>query len=297
MGGRPRARGPDPPCPADAVSKPARETARLTALSVRSPSPRSSSASCRIRQPDGVATERLPTTPSRVPSRHPDTRPYRSRPRAELAKLLHSTSSSPERPARSRAGAPRARRGRHRVRSPASRSARRGGASALRRAPRPSRRSSYLAAALGAGSDPRVPRLRERLGRRARRRRPSPRSRLPPDPPRAGRGGLDRWTASSAFATCCRIRRLLAMARVPRGVGVAIDGGPVAGPVHADVPDVEALSSSLPALGREVPRLRALRIALWVAIAGLHRLPARHVARPRPPRRGPTRARSGSWPA
>jgi hypothetical protein len=72
----------------------AAETARLTALSVRAVLASLESRVLAQATPGGVSSERLPIAPAAA-APPPDARPYRSRPRAELARLLHSTSSSP----------------------------------------------------------------------------------------------------------------------------------------------------------------------------------------------------------
>ena len=138
------------------------ETAHLTALSVRATLARIEQLVLAHSAPQGVLTERLPTTPARsVPP--PESRPYRSRPRAELAKLLHATSTSasglPEAVLARLALGPGAS-----VSIPGEPTPPDVGSRLLSGAlPVRAEDLPYLADALGVGNDPRVARLKERL--------------------------------------------------------------------------------------------------------------------------------------
>ena len=146
---------------ADALAA-ATETARLSALSVRATLAAVEQRVLTQTAPAGVLTERLPTTPVRSVPR-PGARPYSSRSRAELAKLLHVTSTSAS-------GLPEAVLARLALGDGASVSvagepAPPDVASRLLSGAFPVREEDlpFLARALGVGNDTRVARLRERL--------------------------------------------------------------------------------------------------------------------------------------
>ena len=240
------------------------ETARLTALSVRSALAAVEQRVLSQRRPAGVIAERLPTSPSTsVP--YPGARPYRLRPRAELAKLLHSTGSSPS--GLPEAALARLALGEAATVSVAGEPAPPDVAARLLSGALPIRPDDlpFLAAALGAGSDPRVPRLRERLAA-------APAAAALPRAPafrRIRRGAaVEGWTLDGLQRVRYEvpIEALFAMARLPHGADVVIDGPASPSRVAVEVPDVAALSLSMPALQGEVPRLRALRLALWIAV-------------------------------
>ena len=251
---------------ADAFAKET-ETAYLTALSVRATLARIEQLVLAHSAPQGVLTERLPTTPARsVPP--PESRPYRSRPRAELAKLLHATSTSasglPEAVLARLALGPGAS-----VSIPGEPTPPDVGSRLLSGAlPVRAEDLPYLADALGVGNDPRVALLKERL-------RAAPEAAALPRAPgfrRARREtAVEGWTVDGIQRVryAVPVSALLEMARVPSGTSAAAPGPDIGGATaQADVPDVEALSLAFPIVDREGPRLRALRIALWAAIAG-----------------------------
>ena len=250
---------------ADALAA-ATETARLSALSVRATLAAVEQRVLTQTAPAGVLTDRLPKTPVRsVPP--PGTRPYRSRSRPELAKLLHATSTSPS-------GLPDAvlaglALGDDASVSVAGEPAPPDVASRLLSGALPVRAEDlpYLAHALGVGNDPRVALLRERL-------RAAPEAATLPRAPAFRRARRDAAVEGWTLDGIQRVRyvvpvpALLEMARMPAGTLAVAVGQSGDATAHADVPDVEALALSLPIVDRDGPRLRALRFALWIAIAG-----------------------------
>ncbi len=242
------------------------ETARLVALAVRG------AGIARLEQrvlagtpPAGVVSERLAVPPdAAVPPLR--TRPYRLRSRSELAKLLHSTVASPS-------GLPEAVLARLALGdaafvSVAEEPAPPDVAARLLSGALPIRAEDlpFLARALGVASDARVAGLRERL-------RSAPDAASLPRAPafrRVQRGGrVEGWTfdGQDRLRYELSVETLLAIARVSRGVSAVLDGAAPASGATASVPDVEALSIAVPEQVGEVPRLRALRAALWLATA------------------------------
>jgi signal transduction histidine kinase len=245
----------------------ATETARLSSLSVRATLAAVEQRVLTQAAPAGVFTDRLPTTPVRsVPL--PGARPYSSRSRAELAKLLHVTSTSAS-------GLPEAVLARLALGEGASVSvagepAPPDVASRLLSGALPVREEDlpYLARALGVGSDTRVAPLRERL-------RAAPAAVTLPRAPafrRARRdAAVEGWTVDGIQRVryIVPVPALLEMARIPAGTSAVLGAGPSGdAAARAEVPDVEALALVVPIVDRDRPRLRTLRIALWVAIAG-----------------------------
>jgi len=242
----------------------AAETAHLAALAVRAALARlEQRVLSQVREP-AVVSERLPVPPpASAPA--PAARPYRLRSRPELAKLLRSTASSPS-------GLPEAALARLALGDAATVS--------LAGEPAPPDVAArllsgalpvhpddlpFLAHALGVGSDPRMALLRERL-----RAAPDP-ARLPRAPAfqRIHRGGsVEGWTLDDRERVRYEVRvaSLLESAHVPREATVTADAPTPASAASADVPDVEALSLRLPTPSGDLLRLRALRIALWIAI-------------------------------
>jgi len=212
----------------------------------------------------GVVSERLPIPPA-VSAPEPGAKPYRLRPRAELAKLLHSTSSSAS-------GLPEAVLARLVLGESATMSltgeptlpdvAARLLSGALPVHPDD---LPFLARALGVGSDPRVARMRERL-------HAAPdAAKLPRAPAfhRVRRGrAVEGWTLEGRERVRydVSVATLLGRADVPRDVRVIGDEPTSPTGVSADVPDVEALSLWMPERAGDVLRLRALRVALWIAV-------------------------------
>jgi len=251
---------------ADGVAR-GTETARLGALSVRAALAAVEQQVLTRTAPEGVVTERLPNTPARaVPQ--PDTRAYRLRSRAELAKLLHATSTSAS-------GLPEAVLARLALGQGAGVSipgepAPPDVASRLLSGALPVRADDlpYLAHALGVGNDPRVALLRERLGA-------APEAAALPHAPGFRRvhhdAAVEGWTVDGVQRVryLVPVSALLDMASVPSGTSAREPGQDLReATAHADVPDVEALALAFPIVDREGPRLRALRIALWTALAG-----------------------------
>lgn len=242
----------------------AAQTARLAALAVRAAlAGLEQRVLSRAGQPV-VVWERLPVPPC-ASAPGPGGQPYRLRPRPELAKLLHSTASSPS-------GLPEAALARLALGDAATVS--------LAGEPAPPDVAArllsgalpvhpddlpFLAHALGVGSDPRVALLRERL-------RAAPdAARLPRAPAfhRIRRGGLvEGWTLDGQERVRYEVpvAGLLEMAKVPRETTLTADAPSSATGASADVPDLESLSLRMPAPPGDVLRLRALRIALWIAI-------------------------------
>jgi signal transduction histidine kinase len=124
----------------------------------------------------------------------------------------------------------------------------------------------FLAQALGVGADPRVADLGQRL------RAAPPATRLPSAPAfrRVRRDRvIDGWTLDGSQRVHYEVpvATLLESARVPSETARTAEGtGPSDG-ASVDVPDVEAFSLWIPARRGEVLRLRALRVALWFAVA------------------------------
>jgi len=240
------------------------ETARLAALAVRAAlAPLEQRVLSQAREP-AIVTERLPVPPS-ASAPGPGGQPYNLRPRPELARLLHSTGSSP-------GGLPEAVLARLTLGDAATVS--------LAGEPAPPDVAArllsgalpvhpddlpFLARALGVGSDPRVALLAERL-------RAAPDAgRLPRAPAfhRFRRGGVvEGWTLDGQQRVRYEVpvATLLEKAHVPREATLVIDESSSAAGASADVPEVEALSLRMPAPPGDVLRLRALRIALWIAV-------------------------------
>jgi signal transduction histidine kinase len=239
------------------------ETVRLTALSVRAAlAPLEQRVLSHAAQP-GVVSERLPVQPV-VSAPQPGAQPYRRRPRLELAKLLHSTGSSPS-------GLPEAVLARMALGDAATISitgvpAAPDVAARLVSGTLPVRPEDlpFLARALGIGSDPRVALLRERLYA-------APDASSLPYAPAFHRvrhaGVVEGWARDGQERVRYEVpvAILLEMAHVPREATI-IDGPTSATSVSADVPDVEALSLQMPARAGDVLRLRALRATLWIAV-------------------------------
>jgi anti-sigma regulatory factor (Ser/Thr protein kinase) len=241
----------------------AAETARLAALAVRAAlAPLEQRVLSQAREP-AVVSERLPVPPS-ASAPGPGGQPYDLRPRPELARLLHSTSGSPS-------GLPEAALARLALGDAATVS--------LAGEPAPPDVAArllsgalpvhpddlpFLARALGVGSDPRVALLAERL-------RVAPEAgRLPRAPAFHRvhhRGVVEGWTLDGQRRVRYEVpvTTLLEKAHVPREATLAIDAPSSAG-ASADVPEVESLSVRMPAPPGDVLRLRALRIALWIAV-------------------------------
>lgn len=240
------------------------ETARLTALSVRAAlAPLEQRVLSQTTQ-TGVVSERLPIPPG-VSAPEPGVKPYRLRPRSELAKLLHSTSSSPS-------GLPEAVLARLALGDAATMSfagepALPDVAARLLSGALPVHPDDlpFLARALGVGSDPRVARMRERL-------HAAPdAAKLPLAPAfhRVRRGRVvEGWTMDGRERVRYEVSvaTLLERADVPRDARVIADPPTSPTGVSADVPDVETLSLWMPARAGDVLRLRALRVALWIAV-------------------------------
>ncbi len=239
-------------------------TARLTALSVRAAlAPLEQDVLSRTGRP-GVPWERLLIPPA-VSAPEPGAQPYRLRPRPELAKLLRSAGSSPS-------GLPEAVLARLALGdtgtvSLAGEPAPPDVAARLVSGALPVRPDDlpFLARALGVGSDPRVTLLRERL-------RAAPEAAGLPRAPefhRVRHGTIvEGWTryGQERVHYSVSVTTLLQMANVPREATM-LEGPASPGAISADVPDVTALSLSVPARAGDVPRLRALRIALWMAVS------------------------------
>ena len=240
------------------------ETARLTAVSVRSALASLEQRVLSQTPSSAVISERLPTSPP-ASAPHPGAQPYRLRPRAELAQLLHSTRSSPS-------GLPEAVLARLALGDSATVSLAGGptppdvaerlvsGALPVRPGDLP-----FLADALGVGSDPRVARMRERLSA-------APDAATLPRAPAFHRvrhgGAVEGWTLDGLQRVRYEVplAALLRMAHVPPEATATSDGrAPEAG-TFVDVPDVAGLSLDVPARQGDAPRLRALRIALWMAV-------------------------------
>ncbi len=250
----------------DEAEKAATETARLTALSVRAALASFEQRVLSQTASPGAFTERLAAEPAAaVPP--PGSRPYRRRPRAELARLLSATTSSPS-------GLPEAVLARLSL----------GDAAAVSVAGEPSPPDvparllegtlpvrpddlPFLAHALGVGSDARVGRLQERL-------RAAPAAVTLPRAPafqRVRRGpAVEGWTVDGLQRAHYEVKvaALLAMARVSSHAIASEDGAatPTATAAAADVPDVPALALRVPILNKDASRLRVLRGALWLAI-------------------------------
>jgi signal transduction histidine kinase len=236
----------------------ASENARLTALSVRAAlTPIEQRVLLEAPSP-GVASERVPVPPQ-ASAPEPGARPYRLRPRAELARLLHSTNST-------QSGLPEAVLARLALGDPASVSLADEGekavpdvASRLLSGSLPVRPEDLpvLARALGVGADPRVALLRARL-------HAAPDAAALPRAPafrRSLRGNVvEGWTVDRHQRVRYELplATLLGAARVAPGARVDAGGSPV--------PDVPGLSLSVPAPAVGALRLRLLRVALWAAV-------------------------------
>ena len=226
------------------------ENARLTALSVRAALAQIEQGVLSGTTAEGTVVERLaiPPAPS-VPE--PGAAPYRRRSRAELAQLLQSTKSTPS-------GLPEAVMARLALGDSGSDVADRllSGALPVRPEDLP-----HLAHALGIGSDPRVAALQERL-------RTAPDSSALPTAPafRRTRQGdhLEGWTVHGHQ----RVRYEVPLAAVWTSANLSADvrADPSLG-ASAPVPDVDGLEVSVPVRATQALRLRALRIALWIAVA------------------------------
>lgn len=240
------------------------ETVRLTAVSVRAAlAPLEQRVLSQTTQPD-VVSDRLPIPPA-VSAPGPGAQPYRLRPRSELAKLLYSTGSSPS-------GLPEAVLARLALGDAAT-------VSVTGEPPLPDVTARlfagalpvhpddlpFLAHALRVGSDPRVTRMRELL-----RAAPDP-DKMPRAPAfhRVRRGRVvEGWTLDGRERVRYEVSvsTLAERAGLPGDARVIVDSPVPPTGVSADVPDIEALSLWMPARGGDVPRLRALRIALWIAV-------------------------------
>jgi signal transduction histidine kinase len=240
------------------------ETARLAAVSVRAALGSLEERVLSGMTPSRVTAERVPTSPS-ASAPQPGARAYGLRSRAELAKLLHSTRASPS-------GLPEAVLARLALGDTATVSL--AGEAAppdvtarLLSGALPVRPEdlSFLAGALGVGSDPRVARLRDRLVA-------APDAATLPRAPVFRRirraAAVEGWTRDGPERVRYEVPvdALFAMARLPREASAVFDGPASPARVSVEVPDVAALSISFPARQGEVPRLRALRIALWIAV-------------------------------
>ena len=277
MGGRPRARRPDPPCPGGSAED--RHGDRTPHRALRALRPRRGRAARAVaaaaagRDRRATAHFALRVRPASRRSGLPGPAP---RGAGEAAPF---DQQQPQRPPRGRAGAPRARRRRHRVRCRRARASGRYGTSALRRPPHPSRRPSIRRRRPRRGIRPEGAAPARAAGRRARRRRPSARTGLPPDPPRRRRRGLDtgrpsaralrgadRGASRDGASSARRGRR----DRWPRVAGPCLRGG--AGRGGVVVVDARPSRRSPPP-ARPSPRAldRGRR---------LHRLPARDGSRP-----------------
>jgi signal transduction histidine kinase len=241
------------------------ETVRLTALSARAALAALEQRVLTFTAEADVASDRLPVAPD-ASAPAPSARAYGSLPRAELARLLHSTRSSPS-------GLPEAVLARLALGNAATVSLAGGGA-----APDVAERLlsgglpvhpddlAHLARALGVDGDPRVAKLRERL-------RVAPETGLLPRAPafrRVRRGGvIEGWTRTESQRVRYEVsvRALLERARVPPGTTLVQGGSAAPEGEASDVPDVEGLSLWMPTRQGEVLRLRALRAALWLAVA------------------------------
>jgi signal transduction histidine kinase len=240
------------------------ETARLTALSVRAALVGVEQRVLAQTAGAGVVVERLPTSPA-MSAPPPGAPPYRLRARAELAKLLHSTRSSPS-------GLPEAVLARLALGDAATVSLAGGAAppdvaTRLLSGALPVHPDdlAFLADALGVGDDLRVARLRARL-------RAAPDAAGLPHAPvfrRAREGAVvEGWTLDALERVRYEVpvTALLEIARVPHGTTAIVGGPALPAGVSVDVPEVGALSLWIPVRAGEVPRLRALRLALWVAV-------------------------------
>jgi signal transduction histidine kinase len=247
------------------AEKAASETARLTALSVRAALASVEQRVLSPTAPPGVFTERLAAQPAAsVPPL--GSRPYRSRSRAELARLLSATTSSPS-------GLPEAVLARLALGDAATVSV--SGEPTPPDVPArlldgalPVRPDdlAFLARALGVGSDAKVGRLRERL-------RVAPDAATLPRAPAFRRvrrdTAVEGWTVDGLQRVHYEVAvaALLATARVSSDA-IARAGGASSDPraVAANVPDVPGLALRIPLLNKDAPRLRALRAALWLAV-------------------------------
>jgi signal transduction histidine kinase len=241
------------------------ETARFTALAVRAAlAPLEQGVLSQAPLPR-VVTERLPIPPdASVPEA--TAQPYGERPRPELARLLHSTRSSVS-------GLPEAVLARLALGDAATVSlsgeqappdvAERLLSGAL---PVDADDLSFLAQALGVGTDPRVVELTRRL-------RAAPDAAGLPSAPAFQRVRRDRviegWTLDGSQRVHYEVpvATLLERAHVPPETALPAGGAAPAAGVSADVPEVEAFSLWIPARRGEVLQLRALRVALWIAVA------------------------------
>jgi signal transduction histidine kinase len=240
------------------------ETTRLTALSVRAALANLEERVLSQTAQADVVSDRLPLTPDdSIPGAR--VLPYRHLSRAELARRLHSTQSSPS-------GLPEAVLARLAIGDTATVSVAGGEAlpdvaerllnGAL---PVDSDDLPYLARALGVGGDPRVTELQRRL-------RGAPKAARLPSAPAFRRvrheGLIEGWTLAGEQRVRYEVHvsALLERAHVPPGTTLAPAPAQLDGAV-IDIPDVESLSVWMPARTGEVLRLRALRAALWVAVA------------------------------
>jgi signal transduction histidine kinase len=234
------------------------ETARLTALSVRAALAQVEQAVVDRKPAPGIEMDHLAEAPGLIA--RGDTRPYASRPRAELARLLGSTRATPN-------GLPEAVVARLALgETPVS----------LGTEPPPDvverllsgllpvRVSDlrFLAKRLGAGSDPRVASLEQRLRR-------APPSGIPGLPAflrtRAG-DRVEGWARANdtRFHYVVTLGSLYDRAGVaPRLVAEGKGGG-----VDADVPDVPGLVLRVRADGPRGLGGQGLRLLLWAAVAG-----------------------------
>jgi signal transduction histidine kinase len=244
----------------------AREAARLTALSVRAALAQVEQQVVAGRPVEGVVAERLAAVPRRAAPQAGSV-PYASRPRAELAQLLHSTRTTDQ-------GLPEAVVARIAL-----------GESTLSlgdATPMPDVRELLVSGQLPADPDD-LPHLAEILGARAparvaavqRRLREAPAAETLPRAPAFRRrliagGSIEAWTLDGHR----RLRYDVPAATLLRRAGVlgtvtALPPEAAAPPgrVTADVPDVEGLTlAAEPGAGREL-RFRALRGLLWTAVA------------------------------
>lgn len=238
------------------------ETARLTALTVRATLAQVEQAVVAGRPPERVASERLAGVPSRLPVRGIG-KPYGSRPRTELATLLESTATTPN-------GLPEAVVAQLALgEGPVSASSRDvverllGG-----RLPVLSEDLPALAGALGAGDDPRVAALQERL-------------RLAPDVTElpalpafrralTKKGDLEGWSRRGDE----RIRYEIGVSELLERAGVQGRASRAAGDASdhdsshhvVPVPEVAGLLLSVTVDPPGGVRLKALRLALWTAV-------------------------------
>jgi hypothetical protein len=249
----------------EAAATRADETARLTALSVRAALAQVEQALAAGRPLAGVAVEQLAAIPPR--SALLARRPYKGRPRAELAKLLRSTQPTEQ-------GLPEAVVVRLALGEEASVVGVADEASSVAerllsgRLPVRPEDLPGLARSMGVGQDPRVALLQRRL------REAPPPDGLPELPAFRRRltasGSVEGWSRSSDQRLGYTIGAvaLLARAGVADRAALPATAHPKSGSRSMVIPDVEGLAIEVTPDAPDALRLQGLRAALWAAIAG-----------------------------